>query len=152
MLNAKWPFTTVSGAINAAQIPKCSPACSLDTKTFSATYWQWQYCYILDAVDQFGLPDIFVTLSPFEWSFRFPSWLQEARTKTGNGTTQLAGFETAHIVHVRAQVVRGYLCGSNSKKWSNHIFSYNCNAKQSNIKTYFTGFNSRKEEQHIYIY
>ena len=140
----RWLYKTVSGAINTARFLKCSPARSLDTKTFSATYWQWQHRYLLDAVQQFGLPDIFITLSPFEWSFPFPQWLQDIRSKTGGGPTQLAGYETAHIVHVLAQVVRGYLCGSNSNKWSNHIFSYNNIANRPNVKTYFYRFEFQK--------
>ena len=68
----RWLYKTVSGAINTAHYLKCSPARSLDTKTFSATYWDWQHHYVLDAVDQFGLSDVFITISPFKWSFPFP--------------------------------------------------------------------------------
>ncbi len=131
----RWLYKTVSGAINTARFLKCSPARFLDTKTFSATYWQWQRRYLLHAVQQFGLPDIFITLSPFQWSFPLPQWLQDIRSKTGGGPTQLAGYETAHIVHVLVQVVRGYLCGRNSNKWSNHIFSYNNIANRPNVNT-----------------
>ena len=140
----RWLYKTVSGAINTARVLKCSPARSLDTKSFSATYWQWQHRYLLDAVDQFGLPDIFITLSPYEWSFPFPQWLHDIRAKTGKGPTKLAAFETAHIVQVLAQVARGYFCGSNSKKWSNHIFNYNRKVTCSNVKTYFYRFEFQK--------
>ena len=94
---------------------KCSPARALDTKPFSATYWQWQHVFVLDAVEQFGLPDVFITISPFEWSFPFPKWLDDLRLKCGKGPTELAGLETSHIAHILGQVVRGYLCGRNSK-------------------------------------
>ena len=131
---------------------KCSPARSLDTKAFSATYWQWQHRYILDAVAQFGLPDVFITISPFEWSFPFPKWLHDIREKTGKNPTELAGYETAHIVHVLAQMVRGYLCGSNSDKWSSHIFSYNRDKKHTNVKTYFYRFEFQKRGTvHIHL-
>lgn len=56
----RWLYKTVSGAINTARFLRCSPARSLDTKTFSATFWQWEHRYVLDAVHQFGLPDIFL--------------------------------------------------------------------------------------------
>ena len=36
--------------------------------------------------------------------------------------------------------MRGYLCGSNDKRWSNHVFSYNRLAKYYNIRTYFYRF------------
>ena len=132
-----WLYTTVSGAINTACYLKCSPARSLDSKTFSPTYWDLQHRYVLDAVDQFGLPDVFITISPFEWSFPFPQWLEDIRLKTGKGPTELAGYETAHIVHVLAQIVRGYFCRSNSARWSNHLFNYNRLPTQSKINTYF---------------
>ena len=104
----RWLYKTVTGAINTARKLKCSPARALDTKTFSSTYWQWQHRYVLDAVKQFGLLDVFITISPFEWSFPFPQWLQDIREKTGRGPTSLAGYETAHIAHTLAQIVRGY--------------------------------------------
>lgn len=140
----RWVYRTVTGAINTARMLKCSPARSLDTKTFSPTYWQWQHRFVLDAVNQFGLPDIFITLSPYEWSFPFPQWLNDIRHKTGRGPTDLSGYETAHVVHILAQIVRGYLCGSNSNKWSQHVFSYNRIAKQTNINTYFYRFEFQK--------
>ena len=148
----RWLYKTVSGAINTARLLKCSPARSLDSKPFSATYWQWQHRYVLDAVEQFGLPDIFITLSPYEWSFPFPQWLTDIRSKTGRGPTELAGFETAHVVQVLAQVVRGYLCGSNSQKWTNHIFSYNQKRATSNVKTYFYRFEFQKRRTaHLHL-
>ena len=139
----RWLYKTLSGAINTARYLKCSPARSLHSKTFSPTYWDWQHRYVLDAVDQFGLPDVFITISPFKWSFPFSQWLEDIRLKTGKGPTELAGYETAHIVHVLAQIVRGYFCGSNSARWSNHLlnynhlFNYNCLPTQSNVNTYF---------------
>lgn len=140
----RWLYKTVSGAINTARFQNCSPARALDTKTFSATYWQWQHRYVLDAVEQFGLPDVFITLSPYEWSFPFPEWLENIRKLTGKRPTELAGLETAHIVHVLAQIVRGYLCGSNSKKWSKHVFSYNRISSEENVKTFFYRFEFQK--------
>ena len=40
-------------------------------------------------------------------------------------------------MHVLAQIVRGYFCGSNSARWSNHLFNYNRLPTQSNVNTYF---------------
>ena len=45
-----------------------------------------------------------------------------------------------HIVQVLEQIVRGYLCGSKSKKWTWHLFSYNRLSTTSNVKTYFYRF------------
>lgn len=78
----------------------------------------------MDAVNQFGLPNVFIKISPYEWTFPIPSWLGDIRYLTGNKPTELAAFETEHIVHVLEQIVRGYLCGSSNTKWFNFIFSY----------------------------
>jgi hypothetical protein len=136
----RWLYKVISGAINTARFSNCSPARALDSKHFSVTYWQWQHRYLLDAVEQFGLPDVFVTLSPYEWSFPFPEWLKYIRNTTGRGPTELAAHETLHICHVLEQIVRGYLCGSTTNRWSDHVFSYNKTANQDNIKTYFYRF------------
>ena len=56
------------------------------------------------------------------------------------GPTQLPMYETFHITHVLEQLVRGYLCGSTNKKWSQHIFSYNNSTIQKNVKTFFYRF------------
>ena len=93
-------YKVVSGAINTVRFSNCSPARALDSKSFSPTYWQWQHRYLLDAVEQFGLPDVFVTISPFEWSFPFAKWLSHICQSTGRGPTQLAGYETYNITHV----------------------------------------------------
>ena len=55
-------YKVVSGAINTARFANCSPARALDTKPFSPTYWQWQHRFLLDAVQQFGLPDAFINI------------------------------------------------------------------------------------------
>ena len=109
-------YKVVSGAINTARFANCSPAHALDTKPFSPTYWQWQHRFLLDAVEQFGLPDAFITISPYEWSFPFAKWVTSARQSTGMDPTQFAGYETYNIAHTLEQIVRGYLCGRNGLK------------------------------------
>lgn len=131
-------YKVVRGAINTARFSKCSPARALDSKSFSVTYWQWQQRYLLDAVEQFGLPDAFITISPFEWSFPFAKWLCRARQSTGMGPTELPAYETYNITHTFEQIVRGYFCGSTCQKWTEHLFSYK--------KLSFTGLNFSNEE------
>ena len=136
----KWIFKTVTGAITTARRFKCSPARSLDDKTFSLEYWRWQHRVLLDAVTQYGLPSVFVTISPYEWTFPFPSWVSGVRQATGKGPTELAGYETLHIAHTLEQIVRGYLTGSNNASWSQHVFSYNASKTFPNVLTYFYRF------------
>ena len=138
-----WLFKTVSSALTCGRFRMCSPARSLEAKPFSVGYWKWQHRYLLDAVNQFGAPTAFLTISPYEWFFPVPPWLSSMRDLTGRGPTQLAAFETTHITHVLEQIIRGYLCGSNDKKWSNHVFNYNNISSFSNILTYFYRFESQ---------
>ena len=58
-----WIFKTVSGAISSARRMKCSPATSLNSKTFSDGYWRTQHRHLIDAVMQFVYPSVFVTIS-----------------------------------------------------------------------------------------
>lgn len=135
-----WLWQTVSGAIAQGKKMRCSPNKSLENKTFSTEYWRWQHRYLIDAVKQFGTPDLFITISPFEWSFPVPPWLQSLREKTGHGPTNLSGYETIHIVSVLEQIVRGYLCGSNTNRWSTHVFNYDNKKDRKNVNTYFYCF------------
>ena len=64
-------YKVFSGAINSAHFANCSPARALNTKPFSPAYWQLQHRFLLDAAEQFGLPDAFITISRYEWSFPF---------------------------------------------------------------------------------
>ena len=135
-----WLFKTVSGVITTGRQQLCSPARSLETKPFSPEYWKWQHRYLLDALAQHGPPSLFLTISSYEWTFPIPPWLSALRELTARGPTELAAFETFQITHVLEQIIRGYLCGSNDKKWTNHLFNYNRIATYSNVNTYFYRF------------
>ena len=54
----------------------------MDSKAFSVTYWQWQHRYVLNAVEQFGRPDAFVTISFFEF-LNGPFLLRSGYIKSG---------------------------------------------------------------------
>ena len=51
--------------------------------------------------------------------------------------TQLANLETLNIVHILEQTVRGYLCGTNSLRWCQHIFHYAHECNKKNVKNFF---------------
>ena len=135
-----WLWQTVGGAIACARKMKCSPNKALEAKTFSTEYWRWQHRFLMDATLQFGNPSLFITISPFEWTFHFPPWIENLRTLTGYGPTNFAQFETMHIVNVLEQIVRGYMCGSNTNRWLNHLLTYKSKKDQKNVFTYFYRF------------
>ena len=105
-----WLFKTVSRAISCGRQRQCSPARSVEAKAFSVEYWKWQHRFLLDAVTQHGPPSLFLTISPYEWSFPLPPWLTSLREVTGKGPTELALLETSHIVHVLEQIICLVIC------------------------------------------
>lgn len=117
----RWMFKTITGAVNSARLARCSPAKSLDEKTFS--YGFWQHRFLIDAVRQHGYPSFLVTISPYEWTFPFPPWLDNIREVAGRSHTELPIAETLHIAHVLEQLVRGHICGANTNRWRSHIFT-----------------------------
>ena len=133
----RWLFTTVSGAISSSRDFDTSPATSLSIKTFSIEYWKWHHRYIIDAVRQLGYPDVFITISPYEWTFPTPLWLEDASQISGKVPMQLATLETLNIVHILEQTVRGYLCGTNSLRWRQYVFHYAHEANKNNVKNVF---------------
>ena len=94
----------------------------------------------MDATIQFGRPSLFITISPCEWTFPFPPWLDNLRATTGYGPTNLAQFETMRIVNIFEQTVRGSMCGSNTNRWSNHLFNYSRQKRETNALIYFYRF------------
>ena len=133
----RWLFNTVSGAISSAKQFQASAAIFLSSKTFSLEYWRWHHRYLIDAVRQYGYPDVFITISPYEWTFPTPVWLQNAAEISGKMPTQLATLETLNIVHVLEQTVRGYHCGTNSLRWKQHLFNYDKQMNKRNVRNFF---------------
>ena len=140
----RWLFKTITGAFNSAKQAQCSPATALEAKTFSHQYWTNQHRYLIDAVRQFGFPSMFITISPFEWTFPFPLWLQHLRNQMGKAPTELAIPKTIHIAHVLEQYIRGYLCGSNTNRWKNHLFAKKSDPSANNVTNYFYRFEFQK--------
>ena len=111
----RWLFKTITGAINSSRALGCSPNAALQQKSFSATYWQWQHLYLLDAVCQYGFPSFFLTISPYEETFPWPCFLQQIREHYCLEPTDLVLLETLHVVaHMLEQVARGHLTGPTS--------------------------------------
>lgn len=57
-------FKTITGAINSSRPSGCSLNAALQQKSFSATYWQRQHLYLVDAVRQYSNPSFFLMVSP----------------------------------------------------------------------------------------
>ena len=131
---------------------KCLPARALNMKTFSVGYWQWQHWYLVDAMRQYGFPSVFITISPYEWTFPVPQWLQRLHEQSGHRPTNMAAFETLHFAHTLDQLIRGYICGSNSQLWQNHLLRHNWDPNQANINTYFYRFEFQQHAPCTFTY
>lgn len=140
----RWLFKTITGAINSSRASGCSPNAALQQKSFSATYWQWQHLYLIDAVRQYGNPSFFLTISPYEWSFPWPAFIKNLHEEHSLEPTDLPILETLHVAHVLEQIARGYLTGANTNRWRQHLFGNSDNPTDSNLLTYFYRFEFQK--------
>ena len=136
----RWLFKTITGAVNASNASGCSPNRSLESKSFSKTFWQHQHLFLVDAVHQYGFPSLFITISPYEWTFPFPPFIQDIRNSYWKDVTEVLTLETIHIAHVLEQVVRGYVTGGNSNRWHTHLLCDVHDPVSKNINTFFYRF------------
>ncbi|CAE7763064.1 unnamed protein product, partial [Symbiodinium necroappetens] len=83
--------------------------------SFSPEYWQTRHAALIDVVKQLGLPSLFITIAPYEWSFPFHSWVEDEMKKLLCCKLRLPVAETLHIAHVLAQAAQGPADGSGRK-------------------------------------
>ena len=71
---------------------------------------------LVDLQDQIGLPQLFITISPYEWSFPYHQWVQDEMEKLCRKRLDLPIAETLHIAHVLTQAVKELVTGANDGK------------------------------------
>ena len=140
----QWLLKTITGAVNPSKASGCSPNRSLENKSFSKTFWQHQNLYLIDAVRQYGYPSFFITISPYEWTFPFPPFLEEIRSRYFKDVTNIPTLETIHIAHVLEQIARGYLAGANCNRWRTKVFTNLPDPTSKNLETFFYLFEFHK--------
>ena len=136
----RWLFKTITGAVNSSKASGCSPNRSLENKSFSRTFWQHQHLFLIDAVRQFSFLSFFITISPYEWTFPFPPFIEHIRDLYAKDVTDLPMLETLHIAHVLEQIARGYLTGGNTNRWKAHVFCNCQHLNDKNVLAYFYRF------------
>jgi len=67
----RWVYKTSTGALQSSwqyygAVSQHKVLSALDSKPFSIEYWKWQNRYLTDAVQQYGFPTLFITISPYE--------------------------------------------------------------------------------------
>lgn len=103
-------------------------------------YWKRQHRHLLDLVRQLGLPNVFLTIAPWEFDFPWPYWVSRLHDVAGLGPTEMAGPETIAIAHAIHQVCSAYLAGFGPKKqWKTNLFS-NKETGHNNVEAYIGRF------------
>ena len=120
----RWLYKTICAAVSVSKKMKTSPLRALENKKFSPEYWRWQQRFLEDAVLQFGHPTFFLTISPYEWDFPKPHWIQRTLINHDLIPTACGVMETMHIAHVLEQLCKGYITGCNTKDWETHEFKH----------------------------
>ena len=136
----RWLFKTITGAINSSKASGCTPNRSLENKSFSRTFWQHQYLYLIGAVKQYCYPSFFLTISPYEWTFPFPPFVEALRHLYGKDVTEIPTLETIHIAHVLNKFSRGYLTGGNCNRWKTQVFGNCSQPSAANLQPFFYRF------------
>jgi hypothetical protein len=71
-----WLWTTLGAKKNSVQQPL---RLAMSGYSFSPEYWRTRHAALIDQVKQLGLPTLFVTLAPYEWSFPMHLWVEAFR-------------------------------------------------------------------------
>ena len=114
--------------------------------SFSPEYWRTRHAGLIDMVKQLGLPTMFITVAPYEWSFPYHQWVQDEAKKMLRAKLQLPVAETLHIAHILAETVLGFLTGFNQqgtskktqkKAWKSHVFAAQDGSGRKTVLNFF---------------
>ena len=114
--------------------------------SFSPEYWRTRHAALIDMVKQLGLPTMFITVAPYEWSFPYHDWVQDEAKKLLRARLQLPVAESLHIAHVLAETVLGFLTGFNQqgtskksqkKAWKSHVFAAQDGSGRKTVLNFF---------------
>lgn len=138
-------------------------ACLSDAKGFDThlalahqhwhpSYWIRHHAILLDLTAQLGYPDLFLTVSPYEWFFPYPYWIQKVHQAMHKGPTDCSGPEVLAVAHALHQMCAGWLAGKTSaKQWKTHVFGDKTSALGAPIKGFFGRYEFQEEgEEQIF--
>ena len=136
-----WLWSSLGAKKNSVEAPM---RVAMAGYSFSPVYWQTRHAGLVDMVKQLGLPTLFITVAPYEWSFPFHAWVEDEAHKMLRSRLKLPVAESLHVAHVLTQVVTGLLTGANQKKdwtdkkgWQSHVFSAKDGSKRKTVVNYF---------------
>ena len=136
-----WLWSSLGAKRNTVQSPL---RLAMSGYSFSPEYWHTRHAALVDVVKQLGLPTLFLTVAPYEWSFPFHKWVEDEAQKLCRSRLRLPVAETLHIAHVLAQSVVGLLTGSNKGTgtkgrpgWKSHLFAAKDGSGRQTVLNYF---------------
>jgi hypothetical protein len=113
--------------------------------TFSPMYWKRVHHGLIDLVRQLGYPNLFFTMSPYEWSAPYHEFLKDEMACFLRKRLRLPAFETLHLAHTLLQIVSGCLTGMNqqqvghrTKRWTKHVLSCKNDSGKRTVLNYFS--------------
>ena len=95
--------------------------------SFSPLYWRKAHLALVDLVRQRGPPNIYFTMSPYEWTMPYHAALRQRMADTNRAKMKMPVMETLHLTHVLLETCKGVLMGTNaqggrnSKEWLFHL-------------------------------
>ena len=139
-----WLSSALGGKKNSVNAPMRT---SMQQYSFSPEFWHTHHAALVDLVKQIGFPTLFLTISPYEWSFPYHEVVEHRMRQHLRTKLHLPVEETLHIAHVLTQTVLGYLTGFNkkgstgkNKAWKSHILGPTDDSGKRTVITYFLRF------------
>ena len=68
------------------------------------------------------VPIFFFTISPYEWTFPWPPFLNDMQDEFAKEPTEIPTLETLHVARVLEQLPHGYLTGGNTNRWRTRLW------------------------------
>ena len=142
-----WLWSAFGGAKNASGV---SLRASLSDKTFSPEYWRTMHAALVDMQRQLGMPSLFITVAPYEWSAPYHAFIEDELKKAFRSRTWLPAAESCHLAHVLKQFVVGLLTGANrntkkrkDRTWQKHTFAAKDGSGRRTVVNYFARLESQ---------
>ena len=133
----RYVFRKIRCRAHVADTVGCDAPWLLSTCHWTPAYWHRQHRALQDVTLQLGTPDLFVTISPYEWTFPFPYWIRKAHEALGAGPTDCPGIEVLAIAHALHEICAGALAGHTRGKWRRN---YLRTPGEDGIPAYFARF------------
>ena len=139
-----WLWSALGGKKNTVG-KEGSMRMAMSGYSFSPEYWRTRHAALIDMVKQLGLPTMFITVAPYEWSFPYHEWVQDEAKKLLRARLQLPVAESLHIAHVLAETVLGFLTGFNQQStgakkeraWKSHVFAAQDGSGRKTVLNFF---------------